>query len=90
MRKFYYFFEIFYYNLHYYKPLVQIFEYVNVTVSGNDCKYCNVIESYKTVFKCFKVIFPYYIKHASCIQGCFKKASIKFKRSALRNEDEEY
>ena len=44
----------------------------------------------KQFFKCFKIILPYYIKHASCIQGCFKKAGIKFKHSALCNEDEEY
>ena len=44
----------------------QSFEYFSVMVSGNDCKYCNVTESYKTVFqKGFKIILPYYAKHDS-------------------------
>ena len=62
MTRFYYFFGIFYCSLHYYKPLVQNFEYFNEMVSGNDCKYCNVIESWTTVFKCFKIIFLIYAK----------------------------
>ena len=28
------------------------------------------------VFKDFTIVFLYYVKHASCIQGCFKKADI--------------
>ena len=35
-----------YCNLHYYKRLVpKVHEYFSVMVSGNDCKYYNLIES---------------------------------------------
>ena len=68
----------------------KIFEYVNVMISGNDCKYCNVIELQKTVFHRLDDYFPILLKHASCIQGCFKKAGIQFKCNALPNKDEEY
>ena len=44
----------------------------------------------KQFFKGFKIIFPYYAKHVSCIQGYFKKAGIKFNQNVLHNEDEEY
>ena len=37
-----------------------------------------------------KIIFTYYAKCISCIQGCFKKGGIQFKRNnVLRNKDEE-
>ena len=66
-----YFFKIFYRNLHYYKRFVPKL-YFSVLVSGNDCKYCNVIESLKTVFQRFqdyfailsKVCFLYYFRAA--------------------------
>ena len=35
-----------YCNLHYYKRLVpKVYEYFSVMISGNDCKYYNLIES---------------------------------------------
>ena len=40
------------------KCSAKIHEYFSVMVSGNDCKYCNLIESYKTVFLRFQDYFP--------------------------------
>ena len=64
MRRVNYFFKIFYCNPHYYKRLVPKF---SVMVSGNDCKYCNVMNHRKLFFQGFKIISTDYTKHASCI-----------------------
>ena len=52
-----------YSNLHYYKRLVLKFNILKfkcfkVMVSGNESKYCNVIESCETVFQRFQDYFP--------------------------------
>ena len=55
-------------------------EYFCIMVSRNDCKYCNLIELYKTVFQRFQDYFP--ILHKMCFLYYFrtalKKASIQF------------
>ena len=59
-------------------------------VSGYDCKYCNVIESCKTVFQRF---FSHIMQSLLLVllQGCFKKPGIQFKRkNMLLREDKEY
>ena len=45
----------------------KVHEYFSVMVSGNECKYCNLIESKKTVFRRFQDYFPIFAKRASCI-----------------------
>ena len=53
-------------------------------VSGNDCKYCNVIESYKTVFQRFQDYFP--IVRKACFLYYFRAAlkGLAFNSSAIK------
>ena len=61
-------------------------------VTGNDCNYCIVIESYKAVFQRFPDYFP--ILRKACSLDYFSAAlkdDIQFKRNnGLRNVDGEY
>ena len=86
--KIYFLFEIIYYNRHYYKPLVQKLW----TFHSNGFRKKNTatwLNHRKQFFKGFTIIFLYCAKHASCIQGCFKKVDIQFKCNVWRYEDEE-
>ena len=51
-------------------------------VSGNDCKYCNVLNHRKQFFKGFKISLAYYFRAA--LKGLALNSSV------LRSEDEEY
>ena len=65
-----YFLAIFYCNLHYYKHLVPKFMNISVQWFQEMTTYCQLIEENsqrKQFFKGFKIIFPYYAKHPSCI-----------------------
>ena len=48
-------------------------------VSGNDCKYCNVFESQKTVFLRFQNSHIAQIMRLVLLWSCFKEAGIQFK-----------
>ena len=63
--------------------VAKVYEHFSVMVSENDCKYCNVIESYKTVFQMFQDYFPILLKGVLLVllQGCFKR--LAFNSSAI-------
>ena len=55
-------------------------EYCSVMVSGNDCKYCNLTESWKRIFQRFQDYFP--ILRKACFFQYFRAA---LKRSAFNS-----